>query len=84
MTNYNFAVVISALPRKQAKRKVLPPSKKKLTIKMSELDEDTGNDGASAKLDKLAASYTATSLVGEKSRHTKDAKPNPLNLSNSN
>ena len=55
-----------------------------MTIKMSELDEDTGNDGASAKLDKLAASYTATSLVGEKSRHTKDAKPNPLNLSNSN
>jgi hypothetical protein len=40
----NFAVAISALPRKQAKRNVVPP-KRKLTIAMSKLDEDTDNNG---------------------------------------
>ena len=40
----NVAVAISALPRKQAKRDVLPP-KRKLTIAVSELDKDTDNDG---------------------------------------
>ena len=40
----NFAVAISALPCKQAMRDVLPP-KRKLTIAMSESDEDTNDDG---------------------------------------
>ena len=40
----NLAITISASPHKQAKRKVLPP-KRKLTIAMSKLDEDTDNDG---------------------------------------
>jgi hypothetical protein len=40
----NLAVAISALPPKRAKRDVLPP-KRKLTIAMSESDEDTDNDG---------------------------------------
>ena len=43
----NCAVAISALPRKQAKRNVLPP-KRKLTIAMSEMDEDTDNNGNSS------------------------------------
>jgi len=42
----NLAVAISASPRKQAKRNVLPP-KRKLTIAMSESDEDTNDDGNS-------------------------------------
>ena len=40
----NFAVAISASPRKQAKRSVLPP-KRKLTIAMSESDKDANDDG---------------------------------------
>ena len=40
----NFAVAISALPCKQAKHDVLPP-KRKLTIAMSKLDEDTNDNG---------------------------------------
>ena len=40
----NFAVAISAPSRKQAKRDVLPP-KRKLTIAISESDEDTNDDG---------------------------------------
>jgi hypothetical protein len=40
----NFAIAISASPHKQAKRDVLPP-KKKLTFAMSELDEDTNDNG---------------------------------------
>jgi hypothetical protein len=40
----NLAVAISASPRKRAKREVLPP-KRKLTIAMSESDEDTDDDG---------------------------------------
>ena len=40
----NFAFAILALPRKRAKRDVLPP-KRKLTIAMSESDKDTNNDG---------------------------------------
>ena len=79
----NFAVTISALPCKQAKRMALPP-KRKLTIAMSKSDEGTNNNAVSAKLGKLAASYTATSLVGKEPRRTKDAKHNPLNLSDSN
>ena len=79
----NFAIAISALPCKQAKRKVLH-TKKKLTITMSNLDEDTDNDMASAKLGKLTASYAAAPLVGKKHRRNKDAKRNPLSLSNSN
>ena len=39
----NLAVAILALPCKQTKRDVLPP-KRKLTIAMSESDEDTGNN----------------------------------------
>jgi hypothetical protein len=41
---HNLAVAISVSPRKRAKRDVLPP-KRKLTIAMSESDEDTDNDG---------------------------------------
>ena len=40
----NLAVAILTLPRKRAKRNVLPP-KRKLTIAMSESDEDTNDDG---------------------------------------
>ena len=40
----NFAVAILTLPCKQTKRDVLPP-KRKLTIAMSESDEDTDDDG---------------------------------------
>ena len=79
----NFAVAISTSPRKQAKREELP-SKKKLTIAMSESNEDTNNNMASVKLGKLATSYAATPSVGKKSCCTKDAKRNPLNLSGSN
>ena len=79
----NFAVAILASSRKQAKRKVLPP-KRKLTITMSESDEDTDNDTTLAKLSKLAASYAATPLVGKKHRRTQDAKQNPVHLSDSN
>jgi hypothetical protein len=78
----NFAVGISALPCKQAKHKVLP-SKKKLAIVMSE-SVHTDNDVALAKLGKLAALYAAALLVGKKHRRTKDAKCNPLSLSDSN
>jgi len=41
---HNLAVAISVSPRKRAKRDVLPP-KRKLTIAMSESDEDTDDDG---------------------------------------
>ncbi len=40
----NFAIAISALPCKQAKRDILPPERK-LTITMSESDEDTNDNG---------------------------------------
>ena len=40
----NLAVAISASPCKRAKRDVLPPLRK-LTIAMSESDEDTDDDG---------------------------------------
>ena len=79
----NFAVAISALPCKQAKCKVLS-SKKKLNIAMSESDKDTDEDVALAELSKLAALYAATPSVGKKRRRTKDAKRNPLSLSDSN
>ena len=79
----NFAVAISALPCKQAKREVLP-SKKKLTIVVSKSDDDTNNNVASAKLGKLAASYNKAPLVGKKHRRAKDAKRDPLSLSDSN
>ena len=79
----NFAIAILALPRKQAKREVLP-SKKKLTLTMSKSDKDTNNDAALAKLGKLAASFAAAPLVGKKHHRTKDAKCNPLSLSDSN
>ena len=83
----NFPVAISAAPRKQAKRKV--PPKKKLTITMSESDDGTNNNAASAKLGKLAAlySYAAAPLVEKKRRRTKGpkgAQRDPLNLSDSN
>ena len=83
----NFAIAISAGPRKQAKRKV--PPKKKLTITMSESDDGTNNNAASAKLGKLAAlySYAAAPLVEKKRRRTKGpkgAQRGPLNLSDSN
>ena len=61
----NFAVAISAAPRKRAKREVLPP-KKELTIAMSELDYGTNDDAALAKLGKLAALYAAAPSVGKK------------------
>ncbi len=51
---------------------------------MSELDEGTDNDGVSAKLSKLAASCAATPSVGKKHCRAKDAKRNPLHLSDSN
>ena len=51
---------------------------------MSESDEDTNNDAALAKLGKLAALYAAAPLVGKKHHRTKDAKRNPLSLSDSN
>ncbi len=82
----NFAVAISAAPCKQAKREVLPP-KKELTIAMSESDDGTDNNAASAKLGKLAASYTAACSVGKKRRRSKGPKGtqcDPLNLSYSN
>jgi hypothetical protein len=59
----NFAVAISAAPCKQAKREALPP-KKKLTIAMSELDNDINNNAASAKLGKLAALYATAPSWG--------------------
>jgi hypothetical protein len=40
----NFAIAISASPRKRAKCNVLPP-KRKLTITMSESDKDANNNG---------------------------------------
>ncbi len=51
---------------------------------MSESDKGTNDNTALAKLGKLAALYATTPLVGKKSRCTKDAKHDPLNLSNSN
>ncbi len=45
----NFAVAISAAPRKRAKREALPP-KKEFTIAMSESDNDTDDNAASANL----------------------------------
>jgi hypothetical protein len=79
----NFAVAISATPRKQAKREALPP-KKEFTIAMSESDNGTNNDATSAKLGKLAASYATAPLVGKKHRCSKGAQHNPLSLSDSN
>jgi hypothetical protein len=79
----NFAVGILALPRKKAKCKVLPP-KRKLTIAMSESDEDADDNVASAKLGKLAALYATTPSVRKKHHRTKGAKCNPLHLSDSN
>jgi hypothetical protein len=81
----NFAVAISTVPRKRAKRKV--PPKKELTIVMSESDYGTDNNAASAKLGKLAASYAAAPSVEKKRRRTKDpkgAQRDPLDLSDSN
>ena len=81
----NFAIAILAAPRKQAKREV--PPKKELTIAMSESDDGTDNDAASAKLGKLAASYAAAPLVEKKRRRPKGPKGtqrDPLNLSDSN
>ena len=51
---------------------------------MSESDKDTDEDVALAELSKLAALYAATPSVGKKRRRTKDAKRNPLSLSDSN
>jgi hypothetical protein len=82
----NFAIAISATPCKRAKCKVLPP-KKELTIAMSESDDGTNDNVASAKLGKLAASYAVAPSVGEKRRSSKGPKGaqlNPLNLSDSN
>ena len=79
----NFAVAISTAPRKQAKREALP-SKKELTIAMSQSDDDINDNVASAKLGKLAASYAPAPLVGKKHRHSKDTTCNPLTLSDSN
>ena len=45
----NFAVAISAAPRKRAKREALPP-KKEFTIAMSESDNDTNDNAALANL----------------------------------
>jgi hypothetical protein len=79
----NFAVTISALPCKQPKRKVLP-SKKKWAIAMSKSDEGTKDGATSAKLGKLAALHAAAPSVGKKHRLAKDAKRDPLSLSDSN
>ena len=81
----NFAVAISPVPRKQAKRKVLP--KKELTIAMSKLDYGTDDDAASAKLGMLAAKLAAAPSVGKKRCRIKDPKSaqrDPLDLSDSN
>ena len=78
----NFAVAISAAPRKRE----VPP-KKELTIAMSESEEGTDNSMASAKLGKLAAWYATAPLVEKKRRCTKGpkgAQRDPLNLSDSN
>ena len=72
----NFTIAISTAPRKQAKGKALP-SKKELTIAMSESDDDIDDDATSAKLGKLVASYAAGPLVGNKCRRSKDAQPTP-------
>jgi hypothetical protein len=84
----NFAVAILAAPCKQAKPEVCEvPPKKELTIPMSESDDGTVDDAASAKLGKLAASYTAAPSVEKKRRCTKGpkgAQRDPLNLSDSN
>ena len=79
----NFAVAISAVPCKQAKHKALPP-KKELAIAMSESDDDINNNGVSAKLCKLEASYTTAPSVGKKHLRSKDAQCNPLSLPDSN
>ena len=79
----NFADAISTAPCKRAKCKALP-SKKGLTIALSESDDDINDDTAWAKLGKLAALYAAAPLVGNKRRRSKDAKCNPLSLSDSN
>ena len=78
----SFAVAISTAPRKQAKREALP-SKKELTIAMSQSDNDINDNLASAKLGKLAASYATAPLVGKKHRHSKDTTCDPLTLSDS-
>jgi hypothetical protein len=81
----NFAVAISPVPCKRAKRKVLP--KKELTIAMSESDYGTDDDAALAKLGKLAAKLAAAPLVEKRRRRTKDpkgAQRDPLDLSDSN
>ncbi len=79
----NFAVAISTAPCKQAKSKALLP-KKELSIAMSESDDDINDNAASSKLGKLAASYATAPSVGRKHRHAKDAKRDPLSLSDSN
>ena len=82
----NFAVATSATPRKRVKRKVLPP-KEELTMAMSESDNYTNDDAASAKLGKLAALYAEAPSVEKKRRRTKgpkSAQRNPLSLSDSN
>jgi hypothetical protein len=58
----NFAVAISTLPCKQAKRGAQPP-KRELTIAMSNTDNNE-DDTASTKLAKLAESFVAPSMVG--------------------
>ena len=82
----NLAVAILAAPRKRAKREVLPP-KKELTITMSESDDGTNIDAASAKLGKLVTLYAAAPSVGKKclrSKGPEGAQRDPLSLSDSN
>ena len=76
-------MTISALPRKQDRRKILPP-KRELTIAMSNSNEDAKDDATSAKLGKLLASYATASMVQKKHCSNKGAKRNPLDLSDSN
>jgi hypothetical protein len=81
----NFAVAVTPVSRKRAKREV-PPAKE-LTIAMSESDPGTDDDEASAKLGKLAAKLAAAPSVGKKRRRDKDRKGalrDPLDLSDSN
>ena len=79
----NFVVAISTAPCMRAKRKALP-FKKELTIAMSELVDDIKDNAALAKLGKLTALYAAAPSVGKKHRRSKEAKRNPLSLSDSN
>ena len=81
----NFAVAVTPVSRKRAKREV-PPAKE-LTIAMSESDPGTDDDKASAKLGKLAVKLAAAPSVGKKRRRDKDrkgAQRNPLDLLDSN